>query len=85
MIYGKCGEAYNVSNEKCNVHLKDFARICAEYNGKEVVFDIPSEIEQKGYSIATKAILDNSKLRSLGFSPKFDIKDAIHRTIEILK
>lgn len=85
MIHGKCGEAYNISNEKCNVHLKDFAHICAEYNNKEVVFDIPSETERKGFSIATQAILDNSKLKSLGFSPSYEMRDAIYRTIEILK
>lgn len=85
MIHGKCGETYNISNEKCNVHLKEFAEICAEYNCKKVVFDIPSETERKGYSIATQAILDNSKLKTLGFIPSYEIKDAIYRTIEILK
>ena len=85
MIHGKCGEVYNISNEKCNVHLKDFAAICAEYNEKKVVFDIPSESERKGYSIATQAILDNQKLKTLGFTPRYDMKDAIYRTIEILK
>lgn len=85
LIHGKCGEAYNISNDKCNVHLKDFARLCAEYNNKEVVFDLPSDAERKGFSIATQAILDNSKLQNLGFSPKYEIRDAIYRTIEILK
>lgn len=85
MINGKSGEAYNISNEKCNVHLRDFAQICARYNNKDVVYNLPSEIEQKGFSIASQAILDNSKLKSLGFKPMYDIEDAIHRTIEILK
>ena len=31
MISGDSGAAYNVSNEKCNVRLRDFAEICAEY------------------------------------------------------
>lgn len=85
MLHGECGQAYNISNEKCNVHLKDFAQMCAAYNGKEVVFDLPSETEMKGFSIATQAILDNSKLKSLGFKPKYEMKDAVHRTIGILK
>lgn len=85
MIHGACGQAYNISSEKCNVYLKEFAQICAEYNKKSVVFELPSEIEQKGFSIASKAVLDNTKLRTLGFSPKYEIKDAIIRTIEILK
>ncbi len=85
MINGENGTAYNVSNEKCNVHLKDFAQMCAECNGKDVVFDLPSETEQKGFSIAMQAILDNSKLKGMGFVPKYDMKDAVSRTVEILK
>lgn len=85
MLHGECGQAYNISNEKCNVHLRDFAQMCAEYNGRKVVFELPSETEQKGFSIAMQAILDNSKLKSLGFKPKYEMKDAVHRTIEILK
>ena len=58
---------------------------CVLQDKKSVVFELPSEIEQKGFSIASKAVLDNTKLRTLGFSPKYEIKDAIIRTIEILK
>lgn len=84
MLHGKCGQAYNVSNEKCNVHLKEFAQLCAEYTQKKVVFDLPTEDEIKGFSIAKNAILDNSKLKSIGFYPKYEIKDSIKRTLEIL-
>lgn len=85
MINGEKGVAYNVANEKCNVHLKDFAQMCAECNGKDVVFDIPSETEMKGFSIAMQAILDNTRLKSIGFEPKYSMKEALSRTIEILK
>ena len=85
MINGENGVAYNVANEKCNVHLKDFAQMCAECNGKDVVFDLPSETEMKGFSIAMQAILDNTKLKSIEFEPKYSMKDAVSRTVEILK
>lgn len=85
MLHGECGAAYNISNQRCNVLLRDFAQLCAEYNGRQVVYATPSDIELKGYSIASKAILDNSRLISLGFIPKYEIRDAIFRTIEILK
>lgn len=85
LIHGECGQAYNISNEKCNVHLREFAQMCADYNGKSVVFDLPSETELRGFSIAVQAILDNSKLKSLGFVPKYDMKDAVLRTISIMR
>lgn len=85
MINGESGQAYNISNDDCNVHLKDFAGICAEYNGKSVIFDLPSESEAKGYSIATQAILDNTKLKNTGFKPTYKFKNAVERTITILR
>lgn len=85
LLHGNMGEAYNVSHQSCDVHLKDFAQLCASYNGKQVVFDLPSETERKGFSIAVQAIMDNSKLLSLGFQPQYTIENAIRRTIEILK
>lgn len=85
LLHGKMGVAYNVSSEKTDIHLRDFARICAEYNGKEVVFDLPSEIERKGYSVATKAILNNKRIKGIGYIPKYEIRDAIYRTIKMLR
>ena len=85
LIHGENGVAYNISNKNCDMHLKDFAQLCASSNGKNIVFDLPSEIEQKGYSIANQAILDNQRLRDLGFEPFYDKEKAVSRTIEILK
>ena len=83
LLHGESGKAYNVSNQDCNVKLKDFAGACALWAGKEVVFDLPSEEEQKGYSVAMHAILDNSRLLSIGLSPLYSFKNAIHRTLNI--
>lgn len=85
MINGEVGVAYNISNEKCNLHLKDFAQMCAECNGKDVVFELPTETEQKGFSVAMQAILDNSKLKSIGFKPYYSMQDAVYRTVTILQ
>ena len=85
MIWGDSGIAYNVSNEKCNARLRDFASLCAEFVGKKVVFDLPSDTESKGYSVAMNALLDNTKLKTIGFVPLYEFSDAVYRTIEILK
>ena len=85
LLHGEMGVPYNISNEACDVHLREFAAICAECAGRNVVFDLPSETESKGFSIATKAILDNSRLKEIGFTPRNSIRDAIRRTCELLK
>lgn len=85
MLEGKTGEAYNISYDKSDITLKDLASIIAKISGKKVVFEIPDEIEKAGYSKATKAILDSTKLNRLGWNGKYDIYEGIKRTIAILK
>ena len=84
LLYGELGQAYNVSNQDCNVKLKDFAGACAHWAGKEVVFDLPSEVERKGYSVAMYAILDNARLLSIGCQSLYTFDEAIKRTLNIL-
>ena len=85
LLHGEEGVAYNIANEACNVRLKDFAQLCAEWADKQVVFELPSETEQKGFSIAMRAVLDNSRLKGLDWHPQYEMKDAVCRTLSILK
>jgi len=85
LLNGENGVPYNISSSCCDVHLKDFAACCAEACGKKVVFDLPSETERKGFSIAQQAILDNTRLKAIGWEPVYSIKDAVWRTIQILQ
>jgi len=82
---GKCGEAYNISDSKFDVTLSEFAKTCAESAGKEVIFNIPDETEKVGYSTATKALLDSTKLNELGWEASGDFKTRVDETIRILK
>lgn len=84
LLHGENGVAYNIANERCNVHLKEFAQACAEWAGKKVIFDLPSEVERKGFSVAMNAILDIRKLRAIGWTPQYNMKDALERTLTIL-
>lgn len=84
MTNGANGVAYNISSGLCNVKLKEFATLCAEWANKNVVFELPSEIEQKGFSIATRAILDNNRLTELQWSSGYTMREAVRRTLEIL-
>lgn len=84
MLKGETGEAYNICDEGSNIHLKDLAKLVADCVNKKVIFDIPDSVEAAGYSKATKAILNNSKLKSLGWNAKYDIKSGIKQTLDII-
>lgn len=85
LLKGENGEAYNISDERSDITLKDLASVIAGIAGTKVVFEIPDEIEAKGYSTATKARLDGSKLKNLGWQAKYDIQNGMERTISILR
>lgn len=84
LLKGKCGEAYNIADDASDIMLKDLAAIIAEYVGKKVVFEIPDAVESAGYSKATKARLDSSKLKALGWKAEYDIKQGIVRTVDMM-
>lgn len=85
LLNGENGEAYNIADESSDITLKDLASVIANMNGKDVVFEIPDAVEAAGYSKATKARLDGSKLQKLGWKPRYDIKEGLERTIHILR
>lgn len=85
LLEGESGEAYNVADEKFNITLKAFATNCAELVGKKVIFDLPSEIESKGFSTATRALMDSKKIHQLGFEVKNDFRECLKETLKILK
>lgn len=85
LLNGKSGEAYNIADEASDIMLKDLAKIIADFAGKEVVFELPDETEKAGYSKATKARLDGSKLKKLGWNAKYDIKQGLVRTLKMMK
>lgn len=76
---------YNIASEQCDIRLKDLAKIIAENCGRRVVFEVPDFNESEGYSKATKARLDSKKLEEIGWKAKYNIVEAIERTISILR
>ena len=82
---GSVGETYNISNEESIVTIAEVAKTVADIVGTKVVFDIPDEIEKKGFSKPQNCILDNQKLKSLGWKGKYDIKAGLKECIDILK
>lgn len=85
MLTGEMGQAYNVADEQSDMTLKELARYLADIAGTKVVFELPEEAERQGYSTATKAMLDATKLRALGWKPRVHMEDGLRCTVEMLR
>lgn len=85
LFKGEKGEIYNVTNDKSITTISEVANIIADYVGKKVIYDIPDEIEKKGFSKPQNCILNTNKLKKLGWNGRYDIKSGLIETIDILK
>ena len=84
LLCGEDGQAYNIADERSDIMLKDLACILAKCVGREVVFELPDETERAGYSRVTKARLDGSRLKGLGWKPQYTIETGLDRTLRVL-
>lgn len=84
---GVNGEAYNIANEEATMTILEMAELVANKiaNGKiKVTFDIPNS-NIYGYAKKTKLRLSSSKIRKLGWYPKYGIEDMYKRMIYYIK
>lgn len=82
---GECGQAYNLGDKQSDITLKALAEAAARYAGTRVIFELPDDTEKRGYSTASKALLNAEKLKKLGWAARYDIADGIRETVDILR
>ena len=85
LLKGKSPEVYNVANPNSIVSIAEYAQTLADIGNVALRFELPSEVEAKGYSKAANSILDSSKLMELGWFAKYSIKDGLEHTFNIKK
>lgn len=85
LLKGESAEAYNVADEGSDITLRDLAGLLAGQAGTQVVFQVPDSGEKKGYSTATRAILDAGRLKELGYRSLYPIGTGIAHTVSILR
>jgi len=81
MILGTCGEAYNVADQQSDIVLKELAGKLAGMAGTKVVFELPEAEEQKGYSAASVAMLDGTKLGRLGWKARVHMEEGLSSAV----
>ena len=78
---------YNIGNEDGKVSIRELAEIMVSIypeRGLKLVFDIPDG-GTKGTAPYTLGILNSGKLRSIGWNPRYSVKDGFKRTLEYLE
>ena len=82
---GCIGDVYNVAYENAVVSIAEVAHTVAKLTGTKVIMAVPNDLERKGYSTPQNCILDNSKLKSLGWVGYYDIDKGIEECLSILR
>lgn len=82
---GSNAEAYNIADEESKARLKTFAGYAAAAAHKELVFEQPNAVEQKGYSKVTKATMNVEKLTALGWTARFHLEEGMKKTISYIQ
>lgn len=77
--------AYNFTNEEL-IPLKDIASYLATFNGKKVVFNLPSEEERAGYSKSLVSSLSCELFqKEFKYKAKVNLFDGLKLTLNILQ
>lgn len=79
---GVNGEAYNISDENEGITLGGYAEFMAELAGRKVVYQIEDDASA---SRASFALLDISKIKSIGWEPLYTVSEGLRRTYRIKK
>lgn len=82
---GKSGEAYNISNRKSVISIKEMAKCLADMVGIKLIFDIPIQSESVAFNPMDNSSLDSSKLEKLGWKGQFSATEGLKHTVAILK
>lgn len=82
---GESGQAYNIADRRYQMTIREFAKQAAEAGGCRVVFDLPSDMESRGYSRVSRQVLDAGKLEGLGWKPGYSIENGVAEAIRILR
>ena len=81
LLNGEPGKAYNISDPTSVVSIRQLAEKIAECAGRAVVFESPSDEEQKGYNLMDNSSLDASPLLKMGWRGLFGLQNGVEHTL----
>ena len=85
LISGENCGAYNISNPKSIISIRQMAEYLTESAGVQLKVELPTEDEAKGFNPMHNSSLESTRLEELGWKGKFDAKTGFAHTVELLK
>lgn len=82
LLDGIPGEAYNISADYDGMTLGQYAEFIASLSGQGVLYDIE---DNPNASQAQMALLDNTKIKKLGYRPMYSVCEGLKRTFDIYR
>ena len=67
LLKGESGHAYNIADRLSNITIKELADMIAGLEKKNVIIDVASSEERKGYNPVKKSVFSTQKLEKLGW------------------
>lgn len=80
LLDGESGQAYNIASSTSRITIADMAqKYCDLFpeKGSKVIFDLPGDYEKKSFSFIANAVLDSTKLESLGWKGEVSLDDGL--------
>lgn len=84
LLKGNSCEAYNIANPDAKITIAGFAQTVAEITGRKVVFAEPSNADKSQQTLISYAVLDSSKLCSLGWTGKYSVAEGINNIVNTI-
>lgn len=81
LLKGETCNAYNIADENSNISIRELAEMIARIGDRQVVFDLPSDVERNGYNPVSKSVFSAERLKSLGWQPAGTMSDDLEVTI----
>ena len=84
---GENCSAYNLTNRKNAIPVRDIAKRMIELDGNNVdlVFDIADDIRSLGFRKEGVTVVDPSKLENLGWTPVYTFDETLIKLLDTIK
>lgn len=83
LLSGKSGEVYNISNEESIIDIEGMASLICEITNTKIIYEEINDSDKKVFNSMNYAVLNNEKLKLLGWHGIYNISDGMSKVISI--